>query len=193
MRDSTKMYSHTGRCLPGSWKLTRMISWSWPSWEEVVLMDISWLTIFQYWCLNKMFTLEGCLWTLEGAKKEWSAWAGNWNYQYFKHFPSSERQPKGCKCCTMHILSLVSEPSPPPPQRRTNPWCTLGLPLKSVAIKQLVHFQFFNKPDAAFPFSCIQRKGHPTVDPKSEWHQGVYDPGAVKLVHFESTKPILAK
>ena len=143
MRDSTKMYSHTGRCLPGSWKLTRMISWSWPSWEEVVLMDISWLTIFQYWCLNKMFTLEGCLWTLEGAKKEWSAWAGNWNYQYFKHFPSSERQPKGCKCCTMHILSLVSEPIPAPASATNKPLVHTGAPFKKCSNKTTGPFPIF--------------------------------------------------
>ena len=52
---------------------------------------------------------------------------------------------------------------------------------------------FINKWHAAFPFSCIQRKGHPTVDPKSEWNQGVHDPGAFKLDHLQSMKPIFAK
>ena len=32
-------------------------------------------------------------------------------------------------------------------------------------------FPLFNRPHAAFPFSCIQRKGHLTVDPKSEWEK----------------------
>ena len=40
---------------------------------------------------------------------------------------------------------------------------------------------FTNRSHAAFPFSCMQRKGHPTLDSKSEWHQGVYDPGAFKM------------
>ena len=31
------------------------------------------------------------------------------------------------------------------------------------------------------------------MDPKSEWQQGVYDPGAFKLDHLQSTKPIFAK
>ena len=26
--------------------------------------------------------------------------------------------------------------------------------------------------------SCMQRKGHPTADPKSDWNQGVHDPVA---------------
>ena len=43
-----------------------------------------------------------------------------------------------------------------------------------------MNFHFLNKPHAAFPFSCMQRKGHPTVNPKSEWHQGVCNPGAFK-------------
>ena len=52
-------------------------------------------------------------------------------------------------------------------------------------------FPPFHQRHAAFPFSCMQRKGQPTVDLKSGWHQGVYDPGAFKLDHLESTKPIL--
>ena len=34
-----------------------------------------------------------------------------------------------------------------------------------------INFHFTNKPHAAFPFSCKQGKGHPTVDPYDEWHQ----------------------
>ena len=53
-------------------------------------------------------------------------------------------------------------------------------------------FHFINKPHEAFPFSCMQRKGHPTMDLKSDRHQGVFDPGAFKLDHLQSTKPIFA-
>ena len=38
-------------------------------------------------------------------------------------------------------------------------------------------FHLINKPHAAFPFSCMLRKGQPTVDPKREWHQ------SFKLAH----------
>ena len=38
-----------------------------------------------------------------------------------------------------------------------------------------------------------QCNGHPTMYPKSEWHQRVYDPGAFKLNHLQSRKPIFAK
>ena len=31
------------------------------------------------------------------------------------------------------------------------------------------------------------------MHPKSEWEQGVYDPGAFKLDHLESTEPIFAQ
>ena len=48
-------------------------------------------------------------------------------------------------------------------------------------------FHFINRPHAAFPFSCIQRKGLPSVDPKSERLKDVYDPGVFKLHHL---KPI---
>ena len=53
-------------------------------------------------------------------------------------------------------------------------------------------FHFFRS-HAAFPFSCIQRNGAPTVDPKIEWHEGVYDPGEFKLDHLQSTKPKFLK
>ena len=46
---------------------------------------------------------------------------------------------------------------------------------------------------ASFSLSFIQRKGHPTVDPKSKWHQGVYDSGAFKLDHLETIKPTFSK
>ena len=39
----------------------------------------------------------------------------------------------------------------------------------------------------------MQRKGTPYNGPKSGWHQGVYDPGAFKLDHLESTKAIFAR
>ena len=55
-----------------------------------------------------------------------------------------------------------------------------------------INFHLINKSHAAFPFSCIPRKGQPTVDPKTEWHQGSCDAGAFKLVHLQSTKPIFA-
>ena len=35
-------------------------------------------------------------------------------------------------------------------------------------IKSQNEFPLFNSPHAAFPFSCMQRKGHPTVDPESD-------------------------
>ena len=35
----------------------------------------------------------------------------------------------------------------------------------------------------------MQRKGHPTVDPRSEWQQGMYDHWTFKLEHLQSTKP----
>ena len=56
-----------------------------------------------------------------------------------------------------------------------------------------MNFHFINRPHEALPFSCIQWDEDPTMYPKSEWHQGVYYPGAFKLYHFESTKPIFAK
>ena len=34
-------------------------------------------------------------------------------------------------------------------------------------------FRLYYKAICSIPFSCMQRKGHPTVDPKSEWNQGV--------------------
>ena len=55
-----------------------------------------------------------------------------------------------------------------------------------------MNFHFIHKSHAAFPFSCMQRKGQPTVDLKSDWHQGVFDPGAFELDHLQSTKPIFA-
>ena len=35
-----------------------------------------------------------------------------------------------------------------------------------------VNFHFINRPHAAFPFSCIQRKGHPSVETKSDDTKG---------------------
>ena len=55
---------------------------------------------------------------------------------------------------------------------------------------QYIHY--INKSHAAFPFSCMQRKEQPTVDPKSKGAQGVCDPGAFKLGHLQSTKPFFA-
>ena len=56
-----------------------------------------------------------------------------------------------------------------------------------------LNFHFINKPHAAFPFSCMQRKGHPTLYPKSGLHQGLYDPGTFKLDDLESIKTVFAK
>ena len=56
-----------------------------------------------------------------------------------------------------------------------------------------MNFHFFNWPHAAFPFSCMQWNGHSTMYPNIEWEQGLYDPGAFKLDHQESTEPILHK
>ena len=39
----------------------------------------------------------------------------------------------------------------------------------------------------------MQRKGHRIKEPKNEWQQRVHDPGAFKLDHLQSTKPIFAK
>ena len=47
-------------------------------------------------------------------------------------------------------------------------------------------FHFINKTHAAFPFSCMQRKGHTTEDLESDWHQGVSDPGTFKLNHYKN-------
>ena len=46
---------------------------------------------------------------------------------------------------------------------------------------------------AAFPLSCMQRKGDPAVDPESERQQGGYDHGAFKLDQLESMKLIFEK
>ena len=59
--------------------------------------------------------------------------------------------------------------------------------------EQPMDFHLIKKPHAAFHFSCMQRKGQPIVETKSEWHQGVCDPGAFKLDHLQSMKPIFAK
>ena len=56
-----------------------------------------------------------------------------------------------------------------------------------------INFPLINKPHAAFPFSCMQRNGHPSMYPKSEWHQGVYDPGAFELDRLQSIKPIFER
>ena len=56
-----------------------------------------------------------------------------------------------------------------------------------------MNFHFINQPHAAFPFSWMQGKGQPTVDPKSGWQQGVYDLGPFKLDQLQSKKPIFAK
>ena len=42
-------------------------------------------------------------------------------------------------------------------------------------------FPLFHKPHAAFPFSCMQRKGLPIMDRKVHDTGGVYDPGVFKL------------
>ena len=54
-------------------------------------------------------------------------------------------------------------------------------------------FYFLTTHMQYFPYSCMQRKGHPTVDPKSECHKGVYDFGAFKLDHLQSLKTKIAK
>ena len=43
-----------------------------------------------------------------------------------------------------------------------------------VSLEGDVNFHFINKPHAAFSFSCVQKKGNLPMDPKSEWHQGVW-------------------
>ena len=83
-------------------------------------------------------------------------------------------------------------------QKRMAPRCVWpwGIQIGFFAVQEthfcIMDFHFINRPHAAFPFSCIQRKGHPSVDHKSDWHQGVYDPGAFKLDHLLSKKPIFA-
>ena len=54
-------------------------------------------------------------------------------------------------------------------------------------------FHLIYRSHAEFSFSCIQWKRHPTMDPKSKWHQGVYEPGEFKLDRLMSVKPIFAK
>ena len=52
---------------------------------------------------------------------------------------------------------------------------------------------FINKPHANLLSLYAEKRALPIMYPKSEWEQGVYDPGAFKLDHLESTKPILHK
>ena len=77
--------------------------------------------------------------------------------------------------------------------RGVRPW---GIQIGPFAVHKTyfckMNFHFINKPHAAFPFSSMQRKRHPTVDPESEGHPGVHDPGAFKLGHLQSMKPIFA-
>ena len=53
-----------------------------------------------------------------------------------------------------------------------------------------IYFHFTYKSHAEFPFHCMQRKGHSTMDSKSEWLHGPHEPGIFKLDHFESWKSI---
>ena len=86
-------------------------------------------------------------------------------------------------------------------QKWMTPRCLLplGIQIGPFAVHKTysckINFHVINKPHAAFAFSCIQRKGHPTLDPKSELQQGVHDPGVFvfNLVHLQSTKYIFAK
>ena len=75
--------------------------------------------------------------------------------------------------------------------------CPWGIQIGPFAVHETyfckMDFHFINRPDAAFPLSCITVKWTPHNVPNSEWHQGVYDPGAFKLDHLQSTKPIFAK
>ena len=50
-------------------------------------------------------------------------------------------------------------------------------------------FSLFKRSHAAFPFPCRAA----FVEPKSEGHKWMYDPGAFKLDHLQSTRPILHK
>ena len=58
------------------------------------------------------------------------------------------------------------------------PW---GIQVGLFAVHQTyfckINFNFINRSHAAFPFSCMQRNGRPTMYPKSEWHQGCMTPG----------------
>ena len=82
-------------------------------------------------------------------------------------------------------------------ENNTKGYMTLAVRIGPFAVNRTyfskVNFHFINWPHAASPFSCIQWKGHPRIDPKSEWDQGMYDLGAFKLDHVQSTKPIFAK
>ena len=52
-------------------------------------------------------------------------------------------------------------------------------------------FYLFKNPDAAFPISCMQSKGHPAADPKNVWYQGWMTLGfQFQLDHLGSTKRI---
>ena len=42
-------------------------------------------------------------------------------------------------------------------------------------------------------FPACREMGAPKLDPKSEWNQGVYDPGAFKLDNLQYIKTNLAK
>ena len=103
---------------------------------------------------------------------------------HMQHFPFPASREKG----------PLSGPQKWMTPRGVWPW---GIQIGSFAVHETyfckMDVHFINRPDAALPFSCIKRKGHSTVDPKSEWHQGVYDPGAFKLDHLQSMKPIFAK
>ena len=78
-------------------------------------------------------------------------------------------------------------------QRGARPW---GIQVGPFGVNQTyfcnINFHFIHKPHAAFPFSCMQRKGQASMDLESGWQRGVQDPGAFKLNHLESTKPIFA-
>ena len=79
--------------------------------------------------------------------------------------------------------------------RGARPW---GIQIGLFAVREThickIDFHFFNRSYVAFPFSSIQWKEHSAIiDPKSEWHLEVQDPGVFKLDHFHSKKHISAK
>ena len=103
---------------------------------------------------------------------------------HMQHFPFPTCTEKACYSGTQKWLTA----------RGIWPWC---IQVKPYAVHQTslhkIYCHFLNKSHVAFPFSCMQRKGHPTVDPKRGWQKGVYDLGAFKLDHWGSTKPIFTK
>ena len=97
----------------------------------------------------------------------------------------------------LRILQRIGHPTVDPKSWWHQWYMTLGLLIGPFGVHETYFLKnklfFFSRSHAAFPLSCIQWNGHPTMYPKHEWRQGVYEQGAIKLDHLKSTKPIFTK